>query len=230
MKIEDLSILYVEDEKELLEEVIEILQYKKIKHLHVAQNGFDALKIYEQEKPDLIITDLMMPKMSGIDLVSNIRSKDNDTKIIMLTAISDVDTLLRATELNLTKYILKPLQYENLFNAIDLALEQINRKLINNHKIDSNYTWDFNEKQLFYNNEEVKLTPKEKAILNLLLLNIDSTVIYDELVCKVWENSDLYSLDSLKTIVKTLRQKLPKNTIENVYGTGFKIVSTKKNC
>jgi DNA-binding response OmpR family regulator len=227
MVLENLKILYVEDEKELRDVMKDILS-DEVDTLYVATNGEDAYRLYKENKPDIIIADINMPKMDGIELIKKIRQTDQTIRAIILTAHSDVKNLLLATELKLTKYVLKPTKEEDLFEAINLAVQEIrnftvsyNRKL----RLKENLIWDFKEKILNHHNQEIHLTPKEKKILQLLFSNLNSTITYDILIDNVWEDNETYSIDTVKTMIKNLRKKLPKDTIQNVYAIGYKVIN-----
>jgi len=226
MAISGVKVLYAEDEKELREVMSDILSLE-IDDLYLADNGEKAYELYKSKKPDIIISDINMPVMNGIEFIKKVRQRDHSTRVIMLTAHSELPYLLDSTELKLTKYLLKPVTGDALYEAIDMACSELqNFKVTNIEKLslDEEYSWDFKEKSLFCHKEEVHLTPKEKSVLALLFTNLNTTITYDMLIDEVWENSDIYGVDSIKTMIKNLRRKLPKDTIKNVYGTGFKVV------
>jgi DNA-binding response OmpR family regulator len=227
MVLEELKVLYVEDEKELRDVMKDILS-DEVDILYVASDGEEAYKIYKEYKPNIVISDINMPKMNGIELIKKIRQRDQTIRAIMLTAYSDVENLLAATELKLTKYVLKPTKEDDLFDALDLAVEELSSfRVLYSSKLTlkENFKWDFDEQILSCNNQDVHLTPKEKKILQLLFSNLNSTITYDMLIDSVWEDDEIYSIDSVKTMIKNLRKKLPKDTILNVYGVGFKVVN-----
>ena len=97
------SLLYVEDEPFVREMVVEYLE-AFFSTIYEASNGVEALKIYDEKNPDVIITDIEMPKMNGLKFASLIRQKDMNTPIIITTAYTSVEYLLEATELSLIKY------------------------------------------------------------------------------------------------------------------------------
>ncbi len=225
MSLENMTVLYAEDENELREVMVDILSFE-VKTVYVAKNGIEAYDLYKEKKPDIIISDLNMPGMNGIELGKKIRETDHSTRIIMLTAHSDVQSLLAATELKLTKYLLKPTKGVDLFNALTLAYEEIKNFNVTSTcklQLKENFSWDFKEQALYSGAKEIRLTPKERKILNMLFTNLNSTITYDMLIQDVWEDSNLYSIDTIKTMVKNIRKKLPKDTIKNVYGIGFKV-------
>ena len=225
MSLENMTVLYAEDENELREVMVDILSFE-VKTVYVAKDGIEAYELYKEKKPDIIISDLNMPGMGGIELGKKIRETDHSTRIIMLTAHSDVQNLLAATELKLTKYLLKPTKGADLFNALTLAYDEIKNFNVTSTcklRLKENFSWDFKEQALYSGAKEIRLTPKERKILNMLFTNLNSTITYDMLIQDVWEDSNLYSIDTIKTMVKNIRKKLPQDTIKNVYGIGFKV-------
>jgi two-component system response regulator VanR len=120
------SILYVEDEiatQEMLAEVLQTL----CDTLYVANDGLQGLKVYEMKKPDLIITDVEMPKLNGIDMISKIRQNDQKTKVIISTAYATDDKYQETFgHIQVDGYINKPLDIEELCNAIDVMKGQLN--------------------------------------------------------------------------------------------------------
>jgi DNA-binding response OmpR family regulator len=223
--LKNLTVLCAEDEKAISNVLVEMIT-PHVAELFVAYDGEEAYSLYKEHKPDLIITDINMPKIAGLDLVRMIRKDDHDTKVVVLTAHSDVEYLLKATELKLTKYLIKPFSIQELFEALEMAVSEKNSfkvTMTNRLELDESFIWEFQEKSLVQDGEEIHLTPKEKGILNILFSNLNSTVTYDMLMDEVWDDSELYSIDTIKTMIKNLRKKLPKDTILNVYGTGFKV-------
>lgn len=116
------TILYVEDNDYIREEAVEYLSllYRTVLE---ASNGKEALEIYKQQKPHIIITDIEMPILSGLEMVKAIRKEDKKTPIIMVTAFKDVSYLQEAVELRLVKYIFKPISNHKLKIALTLAHE-----------------------------------------------------------------------------------------------------------
>lgn len=224
MNIDEIKLLFVEDEQELRDVMLSILSFE-INNILVAKDGEEAYDIYLKEKPDIILTDINMPNMNGIDLVKKIRETDRSTKVIMLTAHSEVEFLLEATELHLTKYLVKPVRGPQLFDAITRAADEIEKFDVvtkSTLSLEDGFSWDFENQVLLKDSQEVHLTPKERKILNLIFSNPNVTITYEMLMDEVWENFDNYGIDTIKTMIKNIRKKLPKDIIKNVYATGFK--------
>ena len=111
----NLTILYVEDEKLITQEV-EFFLSKYIKNIHIAHDGEEGERLYHKIKPDIIITDIQMPKQNGLEMIKKIN--DNNIPVIVTTAFSDVEYFVEALELNINKYIIKPIDLKKLLEDI----------------------------------------------------------------------------------------------------------------
>ncbi len=152
-KITDLSnlnVLYVEDDTETREELELILQ-GWFKNLYIAVDGQQGLALYHQHHPDIVISDIQMPKMNGLSMAADIRHHNQDQEIIILSAYNDVEYLFRALELGIKHYITKPISVERLLDK----LVEINQQMSLQHEADRNH------KLL----EQYKLLVDEKAIV-----------------------------------------------------------------
>ena len=219
-------ILIVEDEPISLEMLSKTL--KEDYDVLTADNGKKGFELYKKFNPHIIISDLNMPIMNGIELIQKIRELDQNSKIIITTFKDDVQTLLQATELKLFKYLIKPIDFTTLKNIIEESIEELNRfntVELNIINISPTLIWKTSEFELFSNNQIVKLTPKEKKVLNLLLQKPNQVFTYNEIIYEVWEkNNEIGDRKTLKTMITGLRKKIKDVEINNVYGYGYKIV------
>ena len=219
------NLLYIEDEREVRRNYVDYLE-RFFKNIYEASNAEDALEIYKSKKPDILIIDINLPGKSGIDFLRELRKNDHTTKAIMLTANSDIQTLLNATELKLTKYLIKPVSRSDLREAISLAEEELlNYTILSNKiiKIKDSFCWDQENRKLFSIEEELFLTKKEIELLTLLFSNITKVFSIEDIILELWYHSDEDRRASLKTLIKSLRKKLPKDTIKNIFGVGYTI-------
>ncbi len=120
----DISLLYVEDERVTREQVSRILQ-RIVTELYVAENGRSGLELYRQKRPDIILTDIMMPLMNGLEMCREIRQLDRDSQLIMLTAYSDTEYLLECISLGVNQYVQKPVDFARLSSAIETCSNYI---------------------------------------------------------------------------------------------------------
>ena len=217
----NIKILYVEDDEIARENGVEYLQ-NFFEQIYAASDAIIALQLYEKHQPDIIITDIQMPKLNGLEFVKRIRQKDKKTQIIIITAFCDKDYLLKAIELRLVKYLVKPVKEKEFEEALFLCVNSLQEDVTNIVKLDINSYFDSFNKNLIIDDEIIKLRTKELIFLELLIKNKNRYVSYEEIENYVWSDS-VMTKDALKTLVKNLKSKIPKDLILNLTNSGYKI-------
>lgn len=220
--LDKFTLLYAEDCSDVRENMIEYFD-SYFKEVFVAKDGKEALELYEKNEPDVAILDINMPHMTGLELAKKIRERDSNTRIVMLSAHTEVDLLLDAVEINMTKYLVKPIKRKELKEALNKISEELfslSSKII---KFDEDSYYDLNTKSLVVYKQEVKLSIKEQKLLELFILKINDYVSIEDIMAVVWEEyfDKEISINSVKMQVSNLRKKLSINCIENVYGKGY---------
>ena len=225
-KISDISVLVAEDEKQILEPMVEYLQLF-FEDVYTAQDGLNAFRIYERKKPDIIITDIHMPHMDGLSMIEKIRERDQETKIIITTAHSEREKLLKAIKLHLVEYLIKPVKMDLLKEMLLSLVEEL-RQSADRVMLKEGYVWERARKVLIYNNEEVALKEKEKKALELLCRHANQTVSVFDIYNHLYEEQPErdFSSNAITSLMKRLRPKLPADTIATVYGVGY-ILNTR---
>jgi len=223
------SILYVEDEPEIQSNITEYLG-NFFADIYLASDGEQAIREYKKIRPDVILLDINLPKKDGLTVAKEIREQDKNVKIIMLTAFAEQDKLLKATELKLTKYLLKPVpprQFKEMLELLSYELMSNPSRFLN---LSNFYIWDKEQQQLSKNGEIIELTEKEFRLLNLFIEGTGKVINYEKIMSTVWENGyeREISLDSVKNQVSNLRKKLPSECIVSVYGEGYTLKSHRK--
>lgn len=220
------TILYAEDEDQTRENYSNYLT-RHFKEVFQACNGSEALELYKKHKPDILLLDINMPKMNGLELSKTIREEDKLTRIIILTAHLEQDKLLFAAELNLTKYLPKPISRAKLKEALSEAVGQLKQLKgeENNIFLGEDFIWNKDLKKLFNKDKDIKLTKYETLLFDLLGSENNRVFTIDEISLYLWDDLDEYenSANKLKDIIKRLRKKIPKNAIENIYAAGYKL-------
>lgn len=122
--LKDLKILYIDDDDLIREDAVEYLSFH-CDNVYEANDGEDGLEKYKKIKPDVIITDIKMPKLNGIDMIKKIRETDKTTKIIVATAFLETTYLVEAIELGLVKYLVKPIMENNLLLVLEKCTEDV---------------------------------------------------------------------------------------------------------
>lgn len=217
----NIKVLYVEDDDIARENGIEYLE-NYFDNVYEASDAIVALKIYEEYNPDIIITDIQMPKLNGLEFVKKIRQKDKKTQVIIMTAFSDREYLFKAIELKLVKYLIKPVKEKEFDEALSLCVESLHEEYSSIVNFSPDAYFDIFNNTLVVNNEIVRLRTKEIKLFTLLLKNKSRYVTYQEIENFVWQDG-VMTKDALKTLIKNLKAKLPQNLISNLTGTGYKL-------
>ena len=121
---ENIKLLYAEDENDLRDAMKSLLA-DEFKEFLCAKDGREAYEMYQIHKPKIVILDVNMPYLQGTEVAQKIRETDSSTRIIMITAFSEVETLANIPELKLTKYLCKPFSGRELLEALNLASLEI---------------------------------------------------------------------------------------------------------
>ena len=235
----EISILFVEDDKGISKKM-EILLYEIFSKIEVAFDGNEALEKYynfykaNNEYPDLIITDIRMPNMDGIELIKHIYKENANQKIIVLSAHNESEYLIELVNLGIYRFIIKPMDYNNFFEIIFKVSKEIymeKYKVSDNKeifiKLNCDLIWNKELKQLYLNDKLLKLTKKEFLLIELLLRIPEKIFVNEEIISYIWkeefnENPDI---SNLKNLISRLRSKIPALKIDNIYGFGYKIVT-----
>lgn len=222
-KIKDISILLAEDEAELRESLCEYLQIF-FNRVYTASCGNEAFDIYQQKRPNIILTDINMPNLDGLDMIAKIRKNDKETKIIVLSAHSEQEKLLNAIKLHLEAYLIKPIKTEVLKKVLFETVELI-RKTTNRTYVSDTIYWDNDTNTLWENYKEVKLRKMENLLLKLLFSQPNSCFGAKEIFDHLHEGKEKeFSIHAVTSLMKRIRTKLPDDIIHNIYGSGYKII------
>ncbi|EAI6643248.1 butyrate response regulator transcription factor BumR [Campylobacter jejuni] len=216
----ELIILVVEDEIKTRESLINILSERFSKVIG-AQNGDEGLKKFKKFKPDLVITDIAMPIMDGLDMAREIKEISDDVPIVVLSAYSEKERLLRSIDIGIDKYLIKPVDIEELFKVLDcLVGEKIEANML--VKISEEYQFNKTKRTLIHNGKEIVLTKKELAFISLLLKQPGVLVLHEDIKKNVWIGEHV-SDTAVRTFIKRVRDKVGEDFIKNVPSLGYKI-------
>ena len=215
--LKTLKILIVEDEKrlaQLLKEAINDSFYKVV----IAKDGIEGLKKFQSFKPDIIISDITMPNLDGLEMCQKIREESN-IPIVILSAYSQKEKLLKAIDLGINKYFIKPFDIEEFLEYLKNLSKNI--KKIKTYKLKDNFVFDNNSVCLYKDEILINLTKREREFLNILIKNKNSLVKKEDIKTLLW-NEDV-SDERLRTFIKRLRLKTSKDLVENVSSQGYLI-------
>ncbi|MDF1882344.1 response regulator [Sulfurimonas sp. SAG-AH-194-C21] len=133
--IDTLSLLYVEDENDISQDMCDMLAYS-FKHITHMSNGKEGLNEFTQGKYDIVLTDIQMPEMNGLEMIESIRKISKDVPILIMSAFNDADYLKKSLDLGVSGYILKPINYEKVENAFEKIIDILYDKF----KLEKSYT------------------------------------------------------------------------------------------
>ncbi|OSA99473.1 UNVERIFIED_ORG: DNA-binding response regulator [Clostridium botulinum] len=195
-----------------------------------AYDGKEALEMFNAEKPDLVILDLMMPKIFGTEVCKEIR-KISNVPIIMLTAKGEEIDRIVGLEIGADDYIVKPFSPREVVTRIKTIFRRVgnanidtnlNRKLVTFN----NFNIDLDKYEIRLNKEKIDVTPKECQILYLLATNEGRVLSREEILDKVWGYDYFGDTRVVDTQIKRIRKKIPEEgekwSIKTVYGIGYK--------
>lgn len=223
-----LKVLVVDDEKMVREAVSAYFTSMGCEVL-VADNGKDALLVFEKETPEFIILDLMLPKMSGEEVCRQIRLK-SDVPIIMLTAKTQEVSVLNGLEIGADDYVTKPFSVKQLFARAEAIMRRVSGKRMASEEkflFEGGLEIDVDHSEVRKNDDLISLTKSEFKILSAMAIHSKKVFTRDELM-EVAFGDDADSYDRvIDTHIKNLRKKLENDSknpeyIVTVHGVGYK--------
>ena len=230
-----LNILFAEDHDELRESTAEILS-SFFKNVATVKDGQEALDVYiEQYKDntsnfDIIISDIQMPRLDGVELTQKIYDINPNQIIIILSAYDESKYLLPLVNLGIEQFIKKPIDYQELLTVLLEASKKISSPSkttpaspLINIQFDQDVIFNKKDSSLSDHNQNIYLTKYEIIFLQLLTSNIGKIHTTEDIVENYNVQDENIDPQNIRKLVSKLRKKLPENTIESIYGIGYKI-------
>ncbi len=224
-----MRILVVED-YEVLQKSLEKIFSSLFMEVHVASDGAEALSLYKEkraknERYDIILSDIAMPHMNGVTLTKEIRALDKEQIILIFSAHQDSEYLLELINLEVRRFILKPISLHTLFDEILWVCKNLYdaKNLSQKISLRENIVYDKDVKELFIDGEAIKLTQHERLILELFLSKLNQTLSNEEIINHLYFYGIDIELSNVRKIVYKLRKKLANDLIENIHSIGYKI-------
>ncbi len=222
-----MKVLIVEDNSRvssLLKRGLESQEYQ----VYISEDAEDAIVLLNKITFDLAITDIMLPKMSGIDLCKLIKQKYPDLPIIMLTALGTIDEKIEGFDAGADDYMVKPFEIRELYVRIKAILQRRSARNKEAYLTDLEYhdlKIDKKFNRVFRNGEEIELTPKEFKLLVFLVNNAERILTREEIAENVWGNHFDTGTNYIDVYIAYLRKKIDKNfdhkLIHTKPGVGF---------
>jgi len=218
-KMNNYKVLYVEDDPNVRKHISEFLS-RYCPQVYTCDSSETALKLYKKHQPDILLLDINLPGMSGIDFATIIRKHDKKTRILISTAYTNSEFMLKAIELELTRYLVKPVTSEELISAFEKSLSEINsEKLID---LGDGYTYNKKTTSIMKNNQTTLLRKKESEILEFFIEREGEVLRYDMLEDGIWSDG-VMTRDAIRSQIRNIRKKIDNNCLTNITGVGYKL-------
>jgi len=231
MDKKDIKILLVDDEPDILE-IVGFNLSNEGYNIITAENGAEAVTKARKEKPHLIILDVMMPEMDGIEACEQIRQIPDlkDVIITFLTARGEDYSQLAGFDVGADDYITKPIKPKILVSKVKALLRRYKEELTENNIVKiGNLTIDRDEYKILLNQKEMLLPRKEFELLSLLASKPGRVFKRDEILDKVWGNEVVVGDRTIDVHIRKLRGKIGNNSFKTVKGVGYKFVIDGEN-
>ena len=216
--LKELKVLFVEDEKRV-STLFKNAIGENFKKFYVAEDGVEGFKKFENLYPDIVITDINMPTLSGLEMAKKIRILNKDIPIIILSAYSETDKFLNAIDIGVVKYFIKPYDPDELLDYINSIEDKfVDKKIL----LKDGFTFNLSSRNLYRNYKYISLSQRENEFIQLLLKNRETLVDNQTLKEKLWD--DEVSDERLRTFIRRFKEKTSKNLILNVKGQGYKLI------
>ena len=218
------KVLIVDDDENICE-VIDMYLKSSGYNTKIASNGKEAQELYLSYNPDIVLLDVMIPYIDGIDVLKWIR-KQKETPVIMITAKGDTFDKVLALEIGADDYIVKPFEPKELLARVKAVLRRYSSDHIKNEIIKlSDLSIDSTSYKVIYKGDEIKMPPKEFELLYYLANNKNKVFTREQLLCEVWGYDYPGDSRTVDVHIKRLREKLSHGEqweIQTVWGVGYK--------
>ena len=218
----DKNLLLLEDSDEFIENAISLFNMF-VKTTFVAKNIKEAFKILENENIDLIISDIHLKKESGLDFIEEIRKTNNEIPILILSGYKDEDLLFKAMSLNLSAYLLKPINFKALMEAFEKCENKIkfnNQAIV---ELKDGFKYDKELKRIIKMNEIYELNKKEILFFEMLCENKKRIITKDMFIKFVYEYEPM-SDSALNNFILRIRKRFGKNFLYTIPDIGYKMI------
>lgn len=223
--IENLSnkkLLLLEDSDEFIENIASLFNMF-VKETFIAKNINNALNILENEKIDIIVSDINLKNENGLDFIKEFRKTNNQIPIVILSGHKDEELLFRAMTLNLSGYLVKPINFKSLIEVFNTC----SNKLLNNTKIEvslkNGYIYNKEQKKLSKEGNDFLLNKKEILFFELLCEN-KNKIITKNMILNVIDEDENMSDASLNNFIMKIRKKFGKTFLHTIPDVGYKMI------
>lgn len=222
--LKELNVLLVEDEPKLAQ-LLKSAIGENFASFFIANNGKEGIERFLKLSPDLVITDIMMPDVTGLEMAVELKKINPNIPIIILSAYSETEKLLDAIDVGIIKYFIKPFDPDELLAYITKISNILKNELV---ILQNDFKFNKTTNSLYKNDKYVSLTKREQLFLELLIKNPKTVISHEILYEKLWEINE-NNQEKLRTFIKRFRLKTSRKLINNIKGEGYQLVLRTHN-
>ena len=218
-ELKELTVLFADDDEIFLNSTKKTLEML-FKRVFVASNGGEALSLYKEMHPNIIMLDIRMGSVGGLEVAGEIRKINKHVPIFIISSYTETHELLEACRLNLVDYITKPFSFQTLIHAFNKCIAMLKSEGSLSKIINPTTYYTASSKTLSKEGAPLSSTKNELLVVELLLEQRSKVVTYETLMHRL---GDEISYSALQNLVLRLRKKLGKNSIHNLSKVGYTI-------
>jgi len=226
----DMDVLFAEDYPPLYDTLLNIFS-SLFKSVDAAKDGKEALSMYKNKiaskgSYDIVFSDIEMPELNGLELVSEIKKIRKSDNIVIFSAYQDSKYLLELINLNVRRFILKPVSLGELLDEIDYIIDLLKEESKNSLYLSNDIVFQRDENVLYLKDEPIAFTKSEQYVIELFMNKLNQAVSNDDIVNTLYDNMIDINIDNVRKLMYKLRQKLPKDFIQSIHGIGYRVVKS----
>ena len=215
------KILVVEDDNQIQELIVEFLSSQDY-IVETANDGVEGYEKFKEGEYDLVILDVMMPRLDGHSLCKMIKSVDKEVSVIFLTALGDEENEIKGFDLKADDYISKPFSFNILIKRVEAVLRRKNRERVEEEVLRfEGLKLELQTFKSYVEGEEIELTLKEFNILKLMISSYPTVVSREKLIEKIWGYDYFGDTRVIDAHMKNIRKKIKKDYIKTIKGVGY---------
>jgi len=216
------KILLLEDSDEFIENIISLFNMF-VKETLVAKDIKSALKIYNEDSIDIIVSDINLKQENGLDFIQDIRQTNREIPIVVLSGYKDEEYLFRAMTLNLSGYLLKPVNFKSLVEIFESCAKKIKLSLMESVALKDGFVYNKELKTISKEKETFTLNKKEILFFDMLILNKNRVITKEMIASMVYENENM-SDSALNNFIMRLRRRFGKSFLHTIPDVGYKLI------
>lgn len=215
------KIFVVEDDNQIQELIVEFLSSQDY-IVETANDGVEGYEKFKEGEYDLVILDVMMPRLDGHSLCKMIKSVDKEVSVIFLTALGDEENEIKGFDLKADDYISKPFSFNILIKRVEAVLRRKNREKVEEEVLRfEGLKLELQTFKSYVEGEEIELTLKEFNILKLMISSYPTVVSREKLIEKIWGYDYFGDTRVIDAHMKNIRKKIKKDYIKTIKGVGY---------